>query len=62
MKKAEIRAHEEGKLIRDNAIPMVSDDVIGIEAKTSVIPHASNMIIPVITMIIMMPVINDRPV
>lgn len=56
MKKAEQRAYEEGKPLRDGSQPMVSNEVIEIEAKTSIAPQASNMLIPVITMIIMMPV------
>jgi len=56
MKKAEKRAVDEGKLLRDGAQPTVSDDVIGIKAKSSVQPRASNMLIPIITMILMMPV------
>jgi len=56
MKAAEKRASREGKLHADDARPMVSDEVINIEAKPTVEAKASNMLIPVITMIIMMPV------
>jgi len=55
MKSAEQRAYEEGKVHADDAHPMVSDDVINIEAKSETKPQASNMLIPVITMILMMP-------
>jgi len=54
MKKAETRARVEGKVLRDGAIPLVSSDVISIEPKEGIKYRASNMLIPVITMIVMM--------
>jgi Na+/H+ antiporter NhaC len=56
MKKAETRARVEGKIINDNAIPMVSDEVTVIEAIHGIIPRARNMIVPIATMVIMMPI------
>ncbi|MEM8895793.1 MAG: Na+/H+ antiporter NhaC family protein [Bacteroidota bacterium] len=56
MKKAEIRAREEGKVINDDAIPMVSDEVTVLDAKAGVPIRARNMIIPIATMVLMMPI------
>jgi len=54
MKKAEIRAEEEGKVLRDGAIPMISTDILALEPKDGVQLKASNMMVPVIAMILMM--------
>jgi len=56
MKKAEKRAREEGKVINDGATPMISSDVIAMEAKEAVPIRARNMILPILTMVLMMPV------
>ena len=56
MKKAEQRAREEGKLIADGSTPMISDEVSMLEAKENVSHRSINMILPIVTMIIMMPV------
>jgi Na+/H+ antiporter NhaC len=56
MKKAERRVRETGKILADNAQPMVADEVVGTGAKPGIEPRASNMLIPVLTMIIMVPV------
>ncbi len=56
MKKAEHRALTTGKTIADNSVPMVSDDVTSIKPKENVPFRAVNMILPVLTMIVMMPV------
>jgi Na+/H+ antiporter NhaC len=56
MKKAELRAIREGKVIADGAMPLVSEEVISIQTKDGVKPNALNMIIPILTMIFMMPV------
>ena len=55
MAKAERRARVEGKVLRDGATPMVSTEVIAIERKGGVPPRAYNMLIPIGTMIGMMP-------
>ena len=55
MKKAEKRAKDEGKLIADGATPMISEDVTLLEKVDSAVPKASNMIIPIGTMVFMMP-------
>jgi Na+/H+ antiporter NhaC len=55
MKKAEKRAREEGKVIRDGATPMISSEVIGMEKVPHVAARARNMIIPIAVMVGMMP-------
>jgi len=57
MRKAEKRVREEGKLLRDGAEPLVSDDVVAMEAKPGVPPRAVNMILPVATMVAAMPAV-----
>jgi len=56
MAKAEKRARLEGKLLADNATPMISSDVIALPKKEEIEPRARNMIIPILTMVVMMPV------
>lgn len=56
MAKAERRAREQGKLLRDGATPMVSADVLALKTKKGVVPRARNMIIPMVSMLLMMPV------
>jgi Na+/H+ antiporter NhaC len=56
MKKAEKRAREEGKVLADGATPMISSDVISLEKKEETPPRARNMILPILTMVAMMPV------
>ncbi len=57
MKKAEKRVREENKLLRDGAEPLIADDVVMMEEKPGVTPRAINMLIPVITMVVAMPVV-----
>ncbi|MGB0932309.1 MAG: Na+/H+ antiporter NhaC family protein [Chitinophagales bacterium] len=57
MKKAEIRAKEEGKLLADDAVPMMSSDITLLQTKANVTPKAFNMIIPIVTMVVMMPIL-----
>jgi tetracycline resistance efflux pump len=57
MREAERRVREEGKLLRDGAEPLISDDVIMMKEKPGVPPRAVNMILPVATMVVMMPVV-----
>lgn len=57
MKKAERRVREEGKILRDGAEPLISDDVVMMPEKPGVEPRAINMILPVATMVLMMPVV-----
>ncbi len=56
MKKAERRAREEGKVLADHAKPVMTDDAGGLERSPGMTPRASNMVIPIVTMILMMPV------
>ncbi|MFC2088862.1 Na+/H+ antiporter NhaC family protein, partial [Calditrichota bacterium] len=56
MKKAEKRAIEEGKVIRDGAVPMISSEVISMEKVKGATPKAKNMIVPIAVMVGMMPV------
>jgi Na+/H+ antiporter NhaC len=56
MKKAETRALKEGKVIRDGATPMISTDVISMEKAEGIKARARNMIIPIVTMVGMMPI------
>ena len=56
MKEAERRVREEGKLLRDGAEPLVSTEVLSLETKTGVSPRARNMVIPMASMLAMMPV------
>lgn len=55
MKKAEKRAREEGKVLRDGAVPLISSDVVAMEKKENVKEKAINMIIPIAVMVGMMP-------
>jgi len=55
MKKAETRARETGKLLRDGAVPMMDDSVSMLEAKEGAPHRAINMVIPILTMVLLMP-------
>ncbi|HDZ26422.1 MAG TPA: sodium:solute symporter [Candidatus Aminicenantes bacterium] len=57
MKKAEHRVRVENKLLRDGAEPLISTEVVTMEAKEGIPPRAINMILPVVTMVVMMPVV-----
>lgn len=57
MKRAERRVREENKLLRDGAEPLIADDVVMMEQKPGVKPRAANMLIPVVTMVIAMPLV-----
>jgi len=56
MREAERRAQEEGKLLRDGAIPLMAEDVAAITPKPGVRLRAVNMVVPVLVMIGMIPV------
>ncbi|MEN8186210.1 MAG: Na+/H+ antiporter NhaC family protein [Bacteroidota bacterium] len=56
MAKAEKRTRETGKVHGDNAKPMVSDAVTSFEPKEGIKAKAYNMVIPLVTMVFMMPV------
>ncbi len=57
MRTAEDRVATEGKLLRDGATPMVSAEVSTIEAKSGVPKRVGNMVIPILTMILMVPAV-----
>ena len=57
MKKAEHRVSVENKLLRDGAEPLVSTDVVAMEAKKGIPPRAINMVLPVATLVVTMPIV-----
>jgi Na+/H+ antiporter NhaC len=52
MKKAERRALDEGKLMADDAHPLVGEDVLGVATLEGLRPRPTNLIVPVVTMIV----------
>ncbi len=56
MAKAEKRTRDTGKLLNDNAHPLVSDTITSLESKPDIKLRAYNMYIPILTMVMMMPV------
>lgn len=55
MKKAETRARNTGKILRDGAVPMMDDSVSMLEAKDGTPHRAFNMLIPIISMVVLVP-------
>ena len=55
MAKAERRART-GKVLPDGAKPMVTDELTSVEVKEGIAPKARNMVIPILTMVLMMPI------
>lgn len=55
MRKAELRAQKEGKVLRDGAVPLISADVVSLEKKENIKEKAINMVIPISVMVGMMP-------
>ncbi len=55
MKRAEKRTRE-GKLLWDDATPLIDPDVLAPEHDPSVKPHPMNMIVPIVAMVLAMPV------
>lgn len=56
MRLAEKRVREEGKILPDNAVPMMDENLTGIKPIEGVKKLARNMIIPVLAMSLFMPV------
>lgn len=56
MLRAERRAREEGKLLADEAQPMVSEELTEVTTKKGVQPKAFNMVLPIAVMVLMMPI------
>jgi Na+/H+ antiporter NhaC len=57
MREAERRVTDEGKLLRDGAKPMVTEEVSGERAKTGVPRRAVNMVLPIVTMVAVVPLV-----
>ena len=57
MREAERRVSEEGKLLRDGAKPMISEEVAGERAKEGVPRRAINMVLPIATMVGTVPIV-----
>jgi len=55
MRKAERRARDEGKVLRDGAHPVVDSEVIMTPPKDGVLPRLRNMLIPLAAMVLMVP-------
>jgi Na+/H+ antiporter NhaC len=53
---AEKRTRETGKLHNDDAKPLISDEITSMRMKEGVVPKSMNMVVPLLTMIVMMPV------
>ncbi|MBL4870145.1 MAG: hypothetical protein JKX72_04245 [Robiginitomaculum sp.] len=56
MKIAETRARETGKILRDGAVPMMDDSVSMLEAKEGAPQRAFNMLIPILSMVVLVPI------
>ncbi len=56
MKKAEDRTRLEGKLMNDNAKPLLSTDILSCQKKDGVQARAINMLMPIAIMVLMMPI------
>lgn len=56
MKKAELRAITEGKLLRDGAMPVVDQDAIEINTKEGVAPNMNHMLLPLLVLVLMIPI------
>lgn len=56
MAKAEKRARETGKLIRDGAQLLVSEETIAMPVKPGVTPRPINMLVPLIAMVLTVPI------
>jgi len=55
MAKAEKRTRETGKLLNDGSKPMLSDEITSLKPKENIPAKARNMIVPLATMVFMMP-------
>ena len=55
MKTAEARTQNNGALLREGAVPMMSEDASSVPMKEGITPRARNMIIPIAAMVILMP-------
>ncbi|MEM7280700.1 MAG: Na+/H+ antiporter NhaC family protein [Pseudomonadota bacterium] len=55
MAAAERRAESEGKILRDGAVPMVSNEISMLEMKQGLTPSAANLAWPLLSMVALMP-------
>jgi Na+/H+ antiporter NhaC len=53
MARAETRARETGKVLRDGAQPLVSDEVLSLPTKEGTKPRARNMVVPTLVLLAM---------
>lgn len=56
MVRAEKRVREKGKLLNDDAQPMLSGELTEVSMIEGITPRAYNMVIPILIMVVMMPV------
>ncbi len=56
MAKAEKRVKETGKVLNDNAKPMISETITSYKPKEGIKARAYNMVVPLATMVLMMPI------
>lgn len=56
MAKAEKRTKETGKLLNEGAKPMISETITSFKAKEGIKAKSYNMVIPLLTMVVMMPI------
>lgn len=56
MKKAEQRVKSTGKFLWEHSTPMVADELTAVQPTEKVPPRVMNMILPLLTMVVMMPV------
>ena len=56
MAKAEKRTRDTGKLLNDDAKPMISDTITSFKPKEGIAARAYNMVVPLLTMVLMMPI------
>lgn len=57
MREAERRVREEGKLLRDGAEPLIASDALVMPPKEGAPLKASNMVLPVVTVLVALPVV-----
>ena len=57
MREAERRVSEEGKLLRDGAEPLVSEEVSTTKAEEGVPKRAVNMVLPILVMVVTVPIV-----
>ena len=56
MQRAEQRAAQHGKLLRDGAVPMIAGEITMMRAKDGVTAKARNMVLPLLALVILMPI------